>query len=104
MKINLIPTCLPPHNPDKWECADGPDDPDMTNGDRAAEALKAVNEFRKSCGMRNEDDETVIKDLICDLLHLAHSKSIDLNQLLESAIHHFTEEAAYPESTTTPES
>jgi hypothetical protein len=83
---------LPPHDPARFETADGLEDPDCANGDRAAVAAGSLAAFQKSCGM-DEDVETAASDLICNLLHLVHANHRDPLSVLHSGIRHFLAEA-----------
>ncbi len=85
-------TILPPHNPVRYETTDGLDDPACTNGWRVAQAMEALGAFQSenNCG---EDDACATADLICNLLHYAHSNGHDLSEVLVSALRNFLAEA-----------
>jgi hypothetical protein len=83
---------IPPHNPERFETTDGYEDPDCTNGKRAAFATTALDVFQKTCRM-TEETETAAADLICDLLHLVHASGSQPLATLESALGHFIAEA-----------
>lgn len=89
-----LPVNLPPHNPDRWQTVDGLDEPGMSNGDRVEYARKHV-----SWMFANTEDESNFSDLICNLLHLAHSKGMDPAEILSTAAGNFHAEAsALPET------
>lgn len=62
---------------------------DPSNADRAAWAQAAVDGFRAVCRGDREDD---IKDLICNLLHLARRRGHDPQGCLNGAMMHFDAE------------
>lgn len=61
----------------------------MTNEERAAAAQFAADEFQRVC---KTDDEDVVADLICDLLHLAHSRGEDPLSQANRGIRSFIDE------------
>ena len=76
----------PPHDPDRTATLDGfDDDSSPTNGSRAEKAAAAVT--------IDTEDESEISDLICGLLHLAHSLDMDPGGIMRSAIINFHAEA-----------
>jgi len=74
------------------------DNPDCTNGVRAFMALKALERFQEVCDMVEEID-TAASDLICDLLHLVHSRNLDLQFVLENGINSFLCEVSHIDQT-----
>lgn len=76
----------PPHSDGRWETVDGFCDEKMTNGRRAVLASKQVD-FLK---LKEEYDYS---DLICGLLHLAHSEGHNPSDIYQSAIDNFDAEA-----------
>lgn len=74
------------HDPDRWESLDGFNDDHMTNGKRAASAEMYVN--------YPFEEQADYADLICNLLHLAHSRGEDPFDIYTSALNNFHEEAA----------
>ena len=85
-------TNLPPHNSIRYETIDGLDDCACTNGWRAEQAMKALGAFQ---GENNygEDDASATADLICNLLHYAHSIGHEPSEVLMSALGNFLAEA-----------
>jgi hypothetical protein len=67
------------------------------NDDRAEWAQIALNKFAEHTGMRgginHEDDYTVLKDLLGDLMHWAHKNKVDFRTALHSAAVAFIEES-----------
>ena len=91
-KFSAEMAMIPPHNPTRYETTDGFDNPNCTNGDRAAMAAESLAVFQKECGMA-EEMETAASDLICDLLHLVHANDHDPRDILLAGIRHFLCEA-----------
>lgn len=62
-----------------------------TNKDRAGWAQVAADAFASETRMdkANEDMETVLTDLLCDIMHLCNQKGIDFKQVLDSGQAHF---------------
>lgn len=60
---------------------------DPTNADRAERAAVAVAAYAEGHyhGLSEEDDETKVLDLLCDLLHLARSLDLEPHNLLDRA-------------------
>jgi hypothetical protein len=83
---------IPTHNPDRFETTDASDNPDCTNGDRAEMALETLDCFQEVCSM-TEDVDTAASDLVCDLLHLVHSRGFDPRMMLQNGLGHFICEA-----------
>lgn len=79
---------IPAHDPNRYQTTDGLDNPDCTNGARAFLALKALERFQEVCNMV-EDVDVATSDLICDLLHLVHSRSLDPQFVVENGINGF---------------
>lgn len=76
---------IPPHDPNRWRSTDGYEDPSATNGMSAARAAEQSN--------RPLDVDSDFTDYIVDLLHLAHSKEIEVEAILVSAEIAFKAEA-----------
>lgn len=72
---------------------------DPTNTDRAMWAQAAVTTFAEITRMDSagEDDETIMADLLADLMHLAESKDIDWAATLERATGHYEYEKEHDE-------
>jgi hypothetical protein len=83
---------IPSHDPNRFESTDGYDDPNCTNGRRAAFAKEALDVFQRTCHM-TEEVPTAAADLICDLLHLVHAGGDEPIAVIEAAIGHFVAEA-----------
>lgn len=75
----------PPHANDRWDTVDGFCDEKMTNGRRAAEASMLTHKDLK--------ESHDYSDLICGLLHLAHSEGHNPSDIYRSAIDNFDAEA-----------
>jgi len=92
--------CL--HDPGRYETTDGLDNPDCTNGDRASMALEALDCFQEACNMV-EDVDTAASDLICNLLHLVHSRGFDPRLMLQNGLGAFLCESGNFDDTTNEE-
>jgi hypothetical protein len=79
---------LPSHAPELD--ADGCD---ITNGDRAERAFRALQVYIQHDNPDANDRPTWIQDCINDLLHLAHQDGADLPHMLANAIGSFLDEA-----------
>lgn len=55
------------------------------NSDRAESAYRAVQKFSDVTGLENEEMETKIKDLLCNLHHLADEQGVDFSEVLEAS-------------------
>lgn len=61
----------------------------MNNQKRAANAAKAITTYKKEAGT---DMESVLSDLLCDLIHWADVENYDFHAALERAkVHYKTE-------------
>jgi hypothetical protein len=79
----------PAHDPNRRETLDGFDgDSSPTNGDRAETASQAI-----AGADIDLEDESSFADLVCGLLHMAHSLGHDVNYVMRSAIISFHAEA-----------
>jgi len=85
---------IPEHDPSRYETTDGLDNARCTNGHRALFAAEALDSFQSVCGM-DENVDTAVSDLICDLLHLLHSKNCDPSSSLRNGIEGFLCEAGH---------
>lgn len=67
-----------------------------TNNDRADWALVACQAFAAETGMDDDNEElqTVLSDLMCDLFHLCAREKLDLKQIVSGAATNFEEEVA----------
>lgn len=69
---------------------------DPTNDDRAEWAELAIDTFAKATGMRSErndeDDETILGDLLTDLRHWAAANGVDFDAICAGSAHTFAEE------------
>jgi len=61
----------------------------VKNSDRAEWAEQAVQTFKEGTRMRGEDEETIIGDLLCDLMHYCRINGWDFADLMERAESHF---------------
>lgn len=64
----------------------------VTNRDRANWALAALETFRHGVHMKGEDTETVLGDLLADLMHLCRLDGHDFDAALRAAQEHFAAE------------
>lgn len=71
-----------------------PPDPEEMNRKRAHWAWKAVEAFKADTGQLDEENETVLSDLLADLHHYADEHGIDFQRCLERAAFHYSEETA----------
>ena len=55
------------------------------NSERARWASEALGRFRDITGMRGEDTQTVMSDLLCNLMHLAAEGGADFETALRNA-------------------
>ena len=69
----------------------------MTNAARAELVRPLVMQFRDDCGMKGEDEETVVSDLLADLLHYARHNNCDPAAVIRRGLGHYTEEHNHPE-------
>jgi hypothetical protein len=84
-------TDYPPHDPTRAASIDdGPHPDSPSNGDNARSAARACPPPKPD----SHDDETWYTDLICNLLHLAHSRELDPTDIITSALNNFHAEAA----------
>ena len=97
IECSLSDTCaqlasIPPHNPERFERADGIANPKYTNRMRAEFAMNALKSFQYARNVK-EEVNLEVSDLICDLLHLVHSSDHPPLAILECAIADFLSEA-----------
>lgn len=64
----------------------------MTNKERVAKATKAFNTYARLNGGKANDFEEHLTDLVTDLLHLAHSKNVNISHLVDRSWGHFSHE------------
>ncbi len=81
-----------PHDSERAYSLDGFSDPNVTNGKRVERVSALLLEYRNPNGLESETAECVT-DLVVDLMHLLHSKSVDPLVIMERAKGHFLEEA-----------
>lgn len=67
-----------------------------TNEDRADRAMECLNNY-STLPVQEEDNETLIKDLLADLMHLSKREGFDWNSMLLSAEVNFNAEVAEEE-------
>jgi hypothetical protein len=77
--------------PDTWEAP--PPRPETTNADRARWALAAFIAYAASHRC-DEDDQTTLADLLCDLLHFADANDLDFDSAMGRAERSYHEEVA----------
>jgi len=68
---------------------------EFTNRDRARAALEGVKKFASQVytgGMKTEEIDTIIQDLLTDLHHLADAKRVDWQQVTRRAEGNYREE------------
>lgn len=81
-----------------------PADPDDLNDDRAEWAQHALDQFAQLTGMDegggNEEDETVLGDLLADLMHWCDRHGVDFEAKLAGARANYAEETANEDACT----
>lgn len=65
-----------------------------TNAARADWAHRAIDKFRQITGTQDESLETVIRDFLCDLRHLADEHGLAIATIDRQAHQHYLEERA----------
>lgn len=65
---------------------------EVTNNERAEWAEEAVETFRHTTHMVDDEVETVVKDLIANMFHMAKRKGFNLDEVIEDARSCFEEE------------
>lgn len=65
-----------------------------SNDERADWAQAAMGEFARITGMdrAGEDDETIMSDLLCNLMHAAKRSDIEWSVVVARAVSHFEHE------------
>ncbi|MFD2257248.1 hypothetical protein ACFSSA_11230 [Luteolibacter algae] len=84
---------FPPHDSNQIVLKDGLEKTTWKNGDRAKSASDAIHYYGHQRGT-HEDIETLSVDLISDVLHLLHSKGVDVDKVLRASKTHFETEVA----------
>ena len=71
-----------------------PPDPEEMNDDRAEWAQVALDAFAHVTGMdtAGEDDETVLGDLLCDIMHWCDRNGVSFAVTMETARVHYDAE------------
>ena len=62
------------------------------NLDRAETAKQAVDVYAKATCSEDEDSETKVSDLLCDLMHLCDLEGLDFKRSVERADSHYSDE------------
>lgn len=62
-----------------------------TNADRAERAFRVVDSYRKKHDPE-EDNETVLSDLLADLLHFCDERNLDFAKIEDTARMHYEAE------------
>lgn len=78
---------LPPHDPDRYRATDGFNDPESTNGNRAASAAAWLGYNRAA------NDIEALTDAVTSVMHLTHSLGEDPLRMVASAAESFMCEA-----------
>lgn len=68
-----------------------PPDPEGMNNQRAEWAGEALRKFQRDTSC-DEDDETVLGDLLCDLMHWCDREKVDFHVALRRGQDHYREE------------
>jgi hypothetical protein len=63
-----------------------------SNRERADWASIALDAFADECNMNDEDRETQLSDLLCDLMHFCDVEEINWTACVERAYDHWREE------------
>jgi hypothetical protein len=73
-----------------------PPDPDGQNDERAEWAAESIRTFARVTCMdtANEDDDTILGDLLCDLMHWCDREGIDFDAVLGAARENYGAETA----------
>lgn len=70
-----------------------PPDPEEMNDDRAEWAAQAVDTFARATGMfDNEDNQTILADLLCDIRHWCDRNDASFAGALQTAEMHYEAE------------
>lgn len=62
---------------------------EVSNAERAQWAGKAVDAFAAACRVEQEDKETILGDLLCDLMHWADHNDVNLEKCLKGALENY---------------
>lgn len=65
-----------------------------TNKDRAQRGRNAARSNAAETGMKNDDPDSVLSDLLADLRHYAHEEGFDFEAAVQLSGDHFREECA----------
>lgn len=64
----------------------------FNNEDRANTAKNAVDLFAAETGITEEENDTQIKDLLCNLRHLCDKSELDFDELADSSYRTYLDE------------
>lgn len=64
------------------------------NKERAASVKDLVERFQVQQGLKGEETETILCDLLCNLMHYAAQNKTDFGEAVIRGTYHFKEEAA----------
>lgn len=63
------------------------------NTKRASRARAALRTYSRAVGNGDEDSETQLSDLLCDLMHLADAKQVEWAEVVSRAENHYSAES-----------
>jgi len=66
----------------------------LTNSLRASFAERAMTTYREAVGAPDEDNETILIDLLSDLLHYCTHHQLNFGSAVDAAYKHYVEELA----------
>lgn len=55
----------------------------MNNKMRAEAAREALQVFAEDFGLTSEDDETIVSDFFCDLMHFCEGRGVDFDDCVQ---------------------
>ena len=68
-----------------------------TNKDRAESAFRALQKFSQVTDIQDEEPETQISDLLCNLQHYADEQGVDFRACLDRGNRNYSEEVKLEE-------
>jgi hypothetical protein len=75
-----------------------PPDPEDMNDNRADWAGLAIHKFAQTTGMdeANEDNDTILSDMLTDILHWCDRNKVDFDECLSVARSNYVDETTLP--------
>lgn len=65
---------------------------DLTNEQRAEWAYRAVQKHSQTTGSEEEEMDTQMSDLLCNMMHMADEQGLDFSEVMEQASRHYDTE------------